>query len=195
MIAIVDYGTGNLRSLQNALHRLGCEAVLTASPEALRSADRVLLPGVGEARSSMERLKELRLTEVIPSLTGPVLGICLGMQLMCAGSEEGDTPCLGIFDNRVVRLEPGPGVKIPHMGWNTVHDLRSPLYAGVEEGAYVYYVHSFGAEVNGHTIAVTDHGRPFSGSLGRDNFYGCQFHPEKSGAVGERILENFLSLG
>lgn len=193
MITIIDYGTGNLRSVVNAFARLGAEYELTADPRKIRAAEKVLLPGVGAARPAMEKLTRAGLDEVVKSLTQPVLGICLGMQLMCAWSEEGDTPCLGIFDNAVRRFD-APGLKVPHMGWNSIYDLRSPLYAGVQEDSYVYFVHSYAVEVNENTIAACDYGAAFSASLNRDNFFGAQFHPEKSGEVGERILRNFLEL-
>ncbi len=195
MVTIIDYGTGNLRSVANAFERLGAAYCLTADPERIRRSERVLLPGVGEAATAMERLRAAGLVELLRGLTCPVLGICLGMQLLCAESEEGGgTECLGLFPNRVRRFAQQSGIKVPHVGWNSIHDLKSPLYRGVEAGAYVYYVHSYAAEVNGCTAAATDYGGRFSGSLWRDNFYGCQFHPEKSGEVGQRILSNFLSL-
>lgn len=194
MVTIIDYGTGNLRSVTNALERLGAEYDLTADPAAIRKAERVLLPGVGEAATAMAQLREKGLTDVLRSLTCPVLGICLGMQLLCAHSEEGDTECLGIFPNRVRRFPADGDVKVPHVGWNSIHDLKSPLYDYVREGEYVYYVHSYAAEVNACTAATSEYGGPFSGSLYQDNFYGCQFHPEKSGAAGQRILANFLTL-
>ncbi|MDR0954979.1 MAG: imidazole glycerol phosphate synthase subunit HisH [Rikenellaceae bacterium] len=193
MITIIDYGTGNLQSVINAFSRLGVPYELTADRERILRAEKVLLPGVGAARPAMEKLQAAGLDEVIRSLTQPVLGICLGMQLMCAHSEEGDTPCLGIFENEVKRFD-APGLKVPHMGWNAIYDLRSPLYAGIEEQSFVYFVHSYAVEVGEHTIATTDYGAPFSASLRRGNFYGAQFHPEKSGPTGERILENFLAL-
>ncbi len=196
MIAVVDYDTGNLRSVANALRRLGAEFEVTADAETILRADRVLLPGVGEASTAMEKLRARGLAELIPSLRQPVLGICIGMQLMCRSSEEGDTVCMGIFDARVRRFEadPGRGIKVPHMGWNSLHEISSPLLQGVKEGEYVYYVHSFAPELCPDTIAVTENGVRFSAALGRNNFYGSQFHPEKSGVVGERILGNFLRL-
>lgn len=193
MIAVIDYDTGNLCSVANALGRLGAEYTITSSPEEIRSADRVLLPGVGEASGAMARLRERGLPEVVRSLTRPVLGICIGVQLLCRHSEEGDTECLGIFDNEVRRFD-RPGLKVPHMGWNSIGTLRSPLFEGVDEDAYVYYVHSFAPTVNGDTIAVTDYGGLFSAAIRRGNFFGTQFHPEKSASVGERILKNFLEL-
>ncbi|MCC8062388.1 MAG: imidazole glycerol phosphate synthase subunit HisH [Rikenellaceae bacterium] len=194
MVTIIDYGTGNLRSVTNALERLGAEYTLTADPDAIRRAERVLLPGVGEAATAMAQLRDKGLVDTLKSLNCPVLGICLGMQLLCAHSEEGDTECLGIFPNRVRRFPEQAGLKVPHVGWNSIRNLRSPLYRDMKEGEYVYYVHSYAAEVNECTAAVTDYGEPFSGSLYKDNFFGCQFHPEKSGAAGSRILANFLSI-
>ena len=193
MITIIDYGTGNLKSVINAFTRLGAEYELTADPVKIKNAEKVLLPGVGAARPAMEKLRNARLVDTVKSLTQPVLGICLGMQLMCSWSEEGDTECLGLFDNAVRRFDT-PGLKVPHMGWNEIYNLRSPLYAGLEENSYVYFVHSYAVEVNENTIATTDYGVPFSASLNKDNFFGAQFHPEKSGPVGERILKNFLAL-
>lgn len=193
MIAVIDYDTGNLRSVANALGRLGAEYTLTSSPDEIRSADRVLLPGVGEASSAMAKLRERGLVEVIRSLTQPVLGICIGVQLLCRHSEENDTECLGIFENEVRRFDL-PGLKVPHMGWNSINGLRTPLFDGIDEGAYVYYVHSFAPTLNADTIATTEYGIPFSAAIARGNFFGTQFHPEKSASVGERLLQNFLKL-
>ena len=193
MTAIVDYDTGNLRSVADAMRRIGAEFTITAYPALLRGADRVLLPGVGEASSAMAKLRERGLDLVIPTLTQPVLGICIGMQLLCLDSEEGDARCLGIFPAHVRRLKPVEnGLKIPHVGWNTVGGLRGTLLEGIDEETYVYYVHSYAAEVCEATIARTDYGGEFSAALGRGNFFGTQFHPEKSGSAGERILRNFL---
>ena len=195
MIAVVDYDTGNLRSVADALHRAGAEFTLTSDAAVLRRADRVILPGVGEASSAMEKLRERGLDAVLPTLTCPVLGICIGMQLLCLSSEEGDARCLGIFPARVRRLTPtDPRLKIPHVGWDTIAGLQTPLFAEVAETSYVYYVHSFAAELCPATIATTDYGGGFSAALHRDNFYGTQFHPEKSGATGARIIQNFLTL-
>ena len=196
MIAIIDYDTGNLRSVCNALDRIGAEYVLTDDPETIRSADRVLLPGVGEASSAMAKLQERGLCDIIRSLTVPVLGICRGMQLMCRHSEEGNVECLGIFDSCVRKFDadPAAGVKVPHMGWNSVSDLKTDLFAGLSGGDFVYFVHSFAADVCDDTIAVSDNGRSFSAAMRKGNFYGAQFHPEKSGDVGEKILRNFMSL-
>lgn len=196
MIAIIDYDTGNLRSVCNALDRIGAEYVLTDDPKVIAQADRVLLPGVGEASSAMQKLQERGLCDVIKSLMVPVLGICIGMQLMCRHSQEGDVDCLGIFDADVCRFEPdlAAGVKVPHMGWNAVTDLKTGLFEGLEDGEFVYFVHSYAASVCEDTIAVSDNGRKFSAAMRRGNFYGAQFHPEKSGDVGERILRNFMNL-
>ena len=212
MIAVVDYATGNLRSVADALRRAGAEFTLTADPALLRGADKVILPGVGEASSAMSQLRERGLDTVIPSLTQPVLGICIscmpmqmprtgiciGMQLMCLSSEEGDARCMGIFPTQVLRLPAtaadGARLKVPHVGWNTITSLRSPLFDETAGETYVYYVHSFAAEPCAATIATTDYGRPFSAALGSGNFFGTQFHPEKSGAAGARILLNFLNL-
>ena len=196
MIAIIDYDTGNLRSVCNALDRIGAEYVLTDDPAVIAQADRVLLPGVGEASSAMQKLQERGLCEVIKALEVPVLGICIGMQLMCRHSEEGNVDCLGIFDAQVQKFEadPSQGVKVPHMGWNSITDLRTDLFEGLSEGEFVYFVHSFAADVCEDTIAVSENGRRFSAALRKGNFYGAQFHPEKSGGVGERILKNFMNL-
>lgn len=194
MIAVIDYDTGNLCSVANALGRLGAEYKITSSEEEIRSAERVLLPGVGEASSAMARLREHGLPEVIRSLRQPVLGICIGVQLLCRRSEEGDTQCLGIFENEVRKFNSRTGLKVPHMGWNSIENLHSPLFDGIEEGAYIYYVHSYAPTINADTIATTTYGTAFSAAIRRDNFFGTQFHPEKSASVGERILKNFLEL-
>lgn len=195
MIAIVDYDAGNIRSVLNALGRVGAgDYVLTADRGLLRQASHVILPGVGEASTAMQALRDASLADFIPTLTQPVLGICVGAQLMCAGSEEGDTRCMGVFPAEVRRFKETPAEKVPHMGWNSLSRLSSPLFAGLKEGEYVYFVHSYYPEVCGNTIAVSNHGIDFSAALSRDNFFACQFHPEKSGAAGERILKNFLAL-
>jgi glutamine amidotransferase len=194
MIAIIDYKMGNLRSVENALKRLGAEFCITADPVVIRSADRVLLPGVGNAAEAMENLRKAGLVEVIRSLRRPVLGICVGMQVMCRHSEEGDVECLNIFDARVKRFVPAPDVKVPHMGWNRIGNLESKLFKGLDGGSYVYFVHSYYPELCPDTIATSHHGVMFSAALKYENFYGTQFHPEKSGDVGERIIENFLKL-
>lgn len=194
MIAIIDYKMGNLRSVENALHRLGAEFVVTADLAVIRSADRVLLPGVGNAAEAMNNLREARLVEVINDLRRPVLGICVGMQVMCQHSEEGDAECLGIFDTKVRRFPASATEKVPHMGWNSIHNLDSKLLRNLKGGAHVYYVHSYYPELCQDTIATTQHGLMFSAALKYENFYGTQFHPEKSGDVGEQILKNFLTL-
>lgn len=194
MIAIVDYKMGNLRSVENALKRLGAEFVVTADADVIRRADRVLLPGVGNAAEAMENLRKAGLVEVIRSLRRPVLGICVGMQVMCRHSEEGDAKCMGIFDAKVRRFEPTSDEKVPHMGWNSIGNLESILFKGIEGGEMVYFVHSYYPELCPDTIATTRHGVMFSAALKYENFYGTQFHPEKSGDVGERIIANFLRL-
>ena len=194
MIAIIDYKMGNLRSVENALHRLGAEYQVTADPDVIRRADRVLLPGVGNAAEAMENLKAARLPEVICSLRRPVVGICVGMQVMCRHSEEGDAECIGLFDSHVKRFVPTPEEKVPHVGWNQIGNLEKKLFKGIEGGSFVYYVHSYYAELCPDTIATTRHGLLFSAALKYENFYGTQFHPEKSGDTGERILRNFLEL-
>ena len=198
MTAIIDYDTGNLRSVAEALRRAGAEFTVTADPATLLRAERVILPGVGEASSAMARLREKGLDTLVPALTCPVLGICIGMQLLCRSSEEGDARCMGIFPTQVLRLPAtaadGARLKVPHVGWDTITSLRSPLFDETAGETYVYYVHSFAAEPCAATIATTDYGRPFSAALGSGNFFGTQFHPEKSGAAGARILLNFLNL-
>lgn len=193
MVVIVDYDTGNLRSVENAVGRLGSEYTISADPEVIASADKVILPGVGEASSAMQRLKDRGLVDLIKGLTQPVLGICIGFQLMCRSSEEGNAQCMSIFDADVKRLSM-TGLKVPHMGWNTIDNLSSALFASVNEGSYVYYVHSFAPELCAHTIATTTYGSTFSAAIARENFFGTQFHPEKSGELGELILNNFLKL-
>ena len=194
MIAIVDYKMGNLRSVENALRRLGADFTVTADADVIRRADKVLLPGVGNAAEAMDNLRAAGLVEVIRSLRQPVLGICVGMQVMCRHSEEGDVDCLGIFDARVKRFTPSPEVKVPHMGWNKIGNLETKLFKDLEGGSYVYFVHSYYPELCPDTIATSQHGVMFSAALKYENFYGTQFHPEKSGDVGERIIENFLKL-
>lgn len=192
MIAIVKYNAGNTRSVQNALRRLGVSSQVTSDPAALRRADKVIFPGVGEAGSAMHFLRERGLDGLLPELRQPVLGICLGLQLMCAHSEEGDTACLGIFPNEVRRFRSTE--RIPHMGWNALADLKGELYPNVAPGADLYFVHSYRAEVNEFTTATCTYADTFSASLQRRNFYATQFHPEKSAGVGEQILLNFLNV-
>jgi glutamine amidotransferase len=195
-VAIVKYNAGNIHSVYCALTRLGADVVITDDAAELRAADKVVFPGVGQAASSMAYLKAHGLDEVIRSLTQPVLGICIGMQLLCRHSEEGDVDCLGVFDQPVCRFDASadPECKVPQMGWNQVTDLRTPLFDGVAAGSHVYYVHSYYVPLCADTIAVTDYTKPYSAALHRGNFYATQFHPEKSGSVGEQILKNFLDL-
>ena len=192
MIGIIDYGTGNIKSVGNALARLGTEYIVTSQISIIKECDRIILPGVGSAGMAMENLKRSGLDKIIPTLTQPVLGICLGMQLLCTHSEEDDTECLGIFKNRVQKF-PEIGKKIPHIGWNTIGSLKGNLYSNIEQESFVYFVHSYFAETNQMTIATSEYGIRFSASLNEKNFFGCQFHPEKSGDIGEKILHNFLS--
>lgn len=192
MIAILKYNAGNIKSVQNALQRLGYESIITDDPVELRNSEKVIFPGVGEAASAMRYLNERGLAETIRSLTQPVLGICLGLQLMCRYTEEGKTPCLGIF-NTDVKLFPSVD-KVPHMGWNNFMTLRGPLFSGVNMDDDVYYVHSYYPEVCSSTAAICEYILPFSAALQKDNFYATQFHPEKSSSAGERILKNFLEL-
>ncbi len=191
-VAIIKYNAGNIRSVQFALERLGVESVLTDDHARIRSARRVIFPGVGEAGSTMKYLRERDLDTLIASLDQSVLGICLGLQLMCRHSEEGDTPCIGIFDEEVKRFQ--PGLKVPHMGWNQLEQLRSPLFRREQEMHSVYFVHSYYVPLSEHTIAQTNYGTAFSAAMKKDNFYATQFHPEKSGRIGEEILRNFLAL-
>ena len=195
MIAIVDYDAGNIMSVTNALSRLGVGYRLTADPAEIRAAGKVILPGVGNAAAAMASLRAKGLEPVIRSLRQPVLGICVGMQLMCRRSEEGDVPCMDIFDCEVKRFVPEAGVKVPHMGWNAISNLGSKLFAGLEAAPYVYFVHSYYAGLCQDTIATCRHGSVmFSAALKYENYYGTQFHPEKSGGIGERILLNFIGL-
>lgn len=194
-VAIVKYNAGNIRSVENALRRLGVNPVLTSDAETLAGADCVLFPGQGEARTTMTYLRAHGLDAVIKGLRQPVLGICIGMQLLCRHSEEGDVDCLGVFDAPVVRFRPtNHGDKVPQMGWNTIRDLKSPLFAQLGTEEFVYFVHSYYVPLCPYTIATTDYVQPYSSALRKDNFFATQFHPEKSGAVGERILESFLDI-
>ncbi|MEP7213064.1 MAG: imidazole glycerol phosphate synthase subunit HisH [Acidobacteriota bacterium] len=192
-VAIVKYNAGNIGSVQTALARLGVESVVSDDPEILLGAERVIFPGVGEASTAMEYLRGKRLDDVIKRLTQPVLGICLGMQLLCGHSEENDTTCLGILPNAVRRF-PDADLKVPHMGWNTLSDVSSPLLAGVAENSHVYFVHGYYVELAAGTIAECSYGVRFAAAFRHENFHAVQFHPERSGAAGTRILENFLNL-
>lgn len=194
-VAIIKYNAGNIYSVDYALKRLGITPVITADPELIRKADKVIFPGVGEAFTTMEYLKAHQMTDLIRGLKQPVLGICLGMQLMCRYSEEGNADCLGIFDVDVKRFIPQRHEdKVPHMGWNTITDLKGGLFSPALENQFVYFVHSYYVPLNESTAATTGYILPFSASLHKDNFYATQFHPEKSGSVGEQILKNFLNL-
>ena len=193
-VAVVKYNAGNIYSVMNALKRMGVEPLLTDDAQQLRQADRVLFPGQGEASGAMAYLREHGLDQVIRSLTQPVLGICIGQQLLCRHSEEGDVDCLGIFDAEVKRFSPTRHEdKVPCMGWNRIYDTKSELMTGIE-GQFVYFVHSFYVPSCPETIATADYIQPYSAALHKDNFYATQFHPEKSGSVGERIIRNFLEL-
>ena len=195
MIAVVKYNAGNIRSVDYALKRLGVEAVITADKQQLRAADKVIFPGVGEAETTMNHLRQTGLDGVIKNLTQPVFGICIGMQLLCRRSEEGNANCMGIFDADVKRFIPeNHSDKVPHMGWNTLMNTETNLFKGLPNEEFVYFVHSYYVPVNEYTIANTNYIQPFSAALHKDNFYATQFHPEKSGEVGERILRNFLEL-
>ncbi|MFT5846294.1 MAG: glutamine amidotransferase [Psychroserpens sp.] len=191
-IVIIDYGAGNIKSIQFAFKRLGFDAILSNDPEVIQSAERVIFPGVGEASSAMKMLKESGLDALIPKLKQPVLGICLGMQLMCNSTEEGNTKGLGVFNVDVKRFS--NSVKVPQMGWNTINELTSNLFMNIEEDAFLYLVHSFYAEMCQEAIASTFYELKYASALQKDNFYGVQFHPEKSSSIGEQILKNFLEL-
>ena len=192
MIAIIKYNAGNIRSVENALNRIGYDCIVTDDHEAIKKADKVILPGVGEASTAMEYLKSKKLDSLLKSLKQPVLGICLGQQLMCNYSEEGNTTCMGIFETQV-KLFP-PKELVPQMGWNSLSKMKGDLFRGLSEKDDVYFVHSYYAELCEGTAAVCDYIMPFSAALQKNNFYATQFHPEKSGKVGEIILKNFLSL-
>lgn len=192
-VAIVKYNAGNVESVKNALNRLGIEPILTDEADILNTADRVIFPGVGEASTAMNYLKERRLDEVIRNLTQPILGVCLGMQLLCESSDENETECFGILPYRVRKFD-SASLKIPQMGWNNIFGLKGDLFKNVPENSYVYFVHSYYVESGAETIATCDYGVKFSAAVQHENFYAVQFHTEKSGAIGERILENFLEI-
>ncbi|MEL7297325.1 MAG: imidazole glycerol phosphate synthase subunit HisH [Pseudomonadota bacterium] len=194
-VAIVGSGGANIASLLFALERLGSRATLTTDADTLAGAARVILPGVGAAADAMSRLQQLELVAVLRSLTQPVLGICLGMQLLAQGSDEDDADCLGVASNRCTRIARSAELPVPHMGWNTLNSVTSnPLLRGVERGAHCYFVHSYALPISAETIAECDYGEPFSAAIQRDNFFGTQFHPERSAETGARILQNFLQL-
>jgi glutamine amidotransferase len=195
-LSIVKYNAGNIQSVLFALERIGLQANVTDDVEELKSSDKVIFPGVGEASTAMNYLKERKLDKVIKDLKQPVLGVCLGMQLMCDYSEENDTKCLGIFDEQVKRFAPQAQIgsyKVPQIGWNKIYDVKTDLMQDVNEG-YCYFVHSYYASLGEHTIATTDYIKPYSAALQKDNFYGVQFHPEKSAGTGEKILKNFIQM-
>ena len=192
---IIQYNAGNIQSVLYALERLGVAALVTDDPIKIKTADRVIFPGVGEASTAMQYLKERQLDILIQNLKQPVLGICLGMQLMCTYSEENNTNCLGIFNEQVKQFRPeNNSIKVPQMGWNTITHLQTPLFKGVEENTYAYFVHGYYAYIGEHTIAQTNYILDYSSALHKDNFYGVQFHPEKSAKAGEQIIQNFLSI-
>jgi imidazole glycerol-phosphate synthase subunit HisH len=193
---IIKYNAGNIQSVLFALERIGVKATVTDDPALIRKADKVIFPGVGEASTAMQYLKERELDKVIVSLEQPVLGICLGMQLLCEYSEENDTSCLGVFDSIAVKkFQPGhSGLKVPQIGWNNIKRLSSPLFNNIDENSYCYFVHGYYAELSESSIAQADYCLPYSAALKKNNFYGVQFHPEKSAVAGEQLLKNFLNL-
>jgi glutamine amidotransferase len=195
-IVIIKYNAGNIRSVLFALERIGVEALVTDDTELIRSADKIIFPGVGEASSAMKYLREKKLDVLIKDLEQPVLGVCLGMQLLCAHSEENDTKCLGIFSETVKKFKPiaEDPLKVPQIGWNNIYDLKSELFSGIDENSYCYFVHGYYAGVGETTAAKTDYVQPYSSALHKKNFFGVQFHPEKSAQTGEYILKNFIQL-
>lgn len=197
-LVIIKYNAGNIQSVLYALERIGVEAIVTDDEATIKAADKVIFPGVGEASSAMGYLKERGLDSLIKNLAQPVLGICLGMQLMCAYSEENDTTCLGIFEEEVKKFHPDPisqnDIKVPQIGWNNIYRLKTPLFDQVKENSYCYFVHGYYAALGEHTIATADYVLPYSAALHKNNFYGVQFHPEKSAGIGEQILKNFIHL-
>ncbi len=193
-LVIIKYNAGNIQSVLFALERIGMEGLVTDDPFLIQSADKVIFPGVGEASSAMNYLHDRKLDQLIRELKQPVLGICLGLQLMCKYSEENKTECLGIFDTEVKKFKVESGVKVPQIGWNKVENTSDPLFKGIFEEPYCYFVHSYYAELCAETAAETEYGVRFSSALGKNNFYGVQFHPEKSAAAGEHILKNFIQL-
>lgn len=194
-VAVVKYNAGNIFSVMSALNRLGIDATLTDDRTILQNADKIIFPGQGEAGNTMAYLHQHGLAQFLKEMKQPFLGICVGMQLMCSHSEEGDTPCLGIFDAPVLKFKPASNAeKIPHMGWNSIYNVKSPIFDSSLENEYVYFVHSYYVPLCENTAATTDYVQPFSAAIQKDNFYATQFHPEKSGSVGERILKNFLEM-
>ena len=193
-LTIIDYNAGNTQSVIFALNRLGIEPILTDNFEAIQKADKVIFPGVGEASTTMAFLRKKKLNQLIPKLEQPVLGICLGMQLMCSHSEENDTICMGIFSEKVKLFQPENREKVPHIGWNTIGNLKQGIFDQSLDNQRVYFVHSYYVELSEYTAAMTDYCLPFSAALQKDNFYATQFHPEKSGKIGAKIIENFIKL-
>jgi len=197
-VAVIKYNAGNIMSVDYALQRLGINAIVTDNHEYIMSADKVIFPGVGEASTTMANLKSTGLSELIPSLKQPVLGICLGLQLMCSYSEEGNTKCLGIFEEKVQKFLPvvmnNTRLKVPHMGWNSIYNINNEIFKDINEGDYTYFVHSYYATIGEHTIAECNHTLPFSAALRKNNYFATQFHPEKSGEIGAQILKNFIAL-
>lgn len=198
-VVIIKYNAGNTKSVEHALHRIGIQPIISDDVEVIRKAEKVIFPGVGHAEATMKHLKEMQLDVVIRELKQPVLGICLGQQLMCSYSEEGDVECLNIFPVKVKKFQPEltmpkKHLKIPHMGWNTIQQLASPLFKGLDEKQYVYFVHSYYCEMSDYTIAACDYILPFAAAIQKDNFYAVQFHPEKSAEPGSKILENFINI-
>jgi imidazole glycerol-phosphate synthase subunit HisH len=191
---IIQYNAGNIQSVLYALERLGATALVTDDANEIKTADKVIFPGVGEASTAMQYLKERKLDLLIKNLDQPVLGICLGMQLMCAHSAENDTPCLGIFEEQVKQFKPlDATIKVPQIGWNTISNLKSVLFEGIPENSYAYFVHGYYAAMGAHTIATTNYVEDYSSALQKNNFYGVQFHPEKSALIGEQLIKNFLA--
>ena len=194
-IVIIQYNAGNIQSVLYALERIGVSAIVTDRADLIQTADKVIFPGVGEASTAMQYLKERKLDLLIKNLEQPLLGICLGMQLMCTHSTENNTPCLGIFEEQVKQFKPlDPTIKVPQIGWNTISNLKSILFEEIPENSYAYFVHGYYAAMGAHTIATTNYVEDYSSALQKDNFYGVQFHPEKSALIGEQLIKNFLSL-
>jgi glutamine amidotransferase len=195
-IVIIKYNAGNIRSVLFALERIGAEAMVTDEPDLITTADKIIFPGVGEASSAMNYLQERKLDNLIKNLRQPVLGVCLGMQLLCAYSEENKTPCIGVFDETVKKFSPQEDqrLKVPQVGWNNIYELKSGLFTGVPQNSFTYFVHGYYVGLGETTIAKTEYVQPYSSALQKNNFYGVQFHPEKSAIVGERILKNFIQL-
>ena len=197
-LVIIKYNAGNIQSVLYALERIGTEALVTDDQALIKNADKVIFPGVGEASTAMQYLRERRLDQLIRNLEQPVLGICLGMQLLCTHSEENNTHCLGVFDEQVKRFQPNAQnqshLKVPQIGWNNIHSLKTNLFKNIEENSYCYFVHGYYATLGAHSTATTDYVLPYSSTLQKNNFYGVQFHPEKSATTGETILRNFIEL-